>query len=79
MTDEPADDLAELRGRLEDIAEELATLALERLREAAGNPALDGAVDLAAEERRLTRARRAVERAVAALARPDDPDDQGTS
>lgn len=73
-----ADDLAEIRHRLEEIAEELATLALDRLRDAARGPA-SGAAPLAAAERRLTRARRAVERAVAALSEHDreGPDDDG--
>lgn len=63
----PAMDAAveELRERLSAIAEELADLALERLRAAVD----DGAAtpEAAAEERRLTRARRAVEKAVAVL------------
>ena len=51
-----------IRGRLEGIAEELADLALDRLQEslAEGSDA--------SEERRLTRARRAVEKAAAILA-----------
>jgi hypothetical protein len=72
VSGELVDDLAELRQRLEDIAEELASLALERLREAAGRHDADGRPDAASEERRLTRARRAVERALAALAEPDE-------
>ncbi|HEX2047363.1 MAG TPA: hypothetical protein VHF27_06330 [Acidimicrobiales bacterium] len=47
-----------LRDRLEGIAEELADLAIDRLR-----AAVDGEEGAAAEERRLTRARRAVEKA----------------
>jgi len=47
-----------LRERLEGIAEELADLAIERLR-----AAVDGNETAAAEERRITRARRAVEKA----------------
>ena len=56
-----------LRARLQAIAEELADLALERLRLAVDEdePAL------AADERRLTRARRAVEKAVALLGEPE--------
>ena len=53
-----ADDLDHLRERLEGIAEELADLAIDRLR-----AAVDGDGGAAAEERRLTRARRAVEKA----------------
>lgn len=47
-----------MRQRLEGIAEELADLAIDRLR--AGVEGDEGA---AAEERRITRARRAVEKA----------------
>lgn len=60
----------EIRERLETIAAELADLAIERLREsidAGGN-------ELPVDERRLTRARRAVEKAAAILAEPDDAD-----
>ncbi|HET7487336.1 MAG TPA: hypothetical protein VFJ85_05360 [Acidimicrobiales bacterium] len=64
-------DLDELRERLQAIADDLADLALERLR---------AAVDLddpapAAEERRLTRARRAVEKAISVLGDRDGDDD----
>ncbi|HZU78524.1 MAG TPA: hypothetical protein VE991_01300 [Acidimicrobiales bacterium] len=69
-----ATDIAE---RLAGIAEELGDLALDRLREAAA--ASDGSGDpdpaLVAEERRLTRARRAVEKA-AALLRGREEDDE---
>lgn len=59
----------DLRDRLSAIAEELADLALERLRAAVDEgTASPGA---AAEERRLTRARRAVEKAVAVLSEGD--------
>lgn len=51
--------------RLGSVAEELADLALQRLQQAVDDDA--GAGRLAAEERRITRARRAVERAVAIL------------
>jgi hypothetical protein len=57
----------EIRARLEGIAEELADLALVRLREsidAGGN-------ELPVDERRLTRARRAVEKAASILREPD--------
>jgi hypothetical protein len=58
--------LDDLRQRLDGIAEELADLAMDRLRAAldAGDPAAP------VEERRLTRARRAVEKAAALLAGP---------
>lgn len=58
----------DIRQRLQAISEELADLAIERLREsidAGGN-------ELPVDERRLTRARRAVDKAAAILAAPDD-------
>lgn len=57
-----------IRQRLEAIAEELADLAIERLRESIDA----GGRELPVDERRLTRARRAVEKAAAILAEPDD-------
>lgn len=63
-----AGEFDDIRKRLESISEELADLAIERLREsidAGGN-------ELPVDERRLTRARRAVDKAVALLAEPDD-------
>ncbi len=60
----------ELAERLGAIAEELGDLALDRLRRAAQELSADGRPDarLVAEERRITRARRAVEKAAALLA-----------
>ena len=58
----------ELRERLEDIGEALADLAMDALRSALE----DGDADAKARERRLTRARRSVEKAAALL------DDGGT-
>ena len=58
----------DIRTRLEAISEELADLALVRLRES--NDA--GGSELPVDERRLTRARRAVDKAAAILAEPDD-------
>jgi hypothetical protein len=58
---EPAD-LDHVRERLEGIAEELADIAIDRLR-----AAVDGNQGAAAEERRITRARRAVEKAAGLL------------
>jgi hypothetical protein len=63
-----AGEFQEIRERLQAIAEELGDLAIDRLREsidAGGN-------ELPVDERRLTRARRAVEKAAAILAEPDD-------
>ena len=58
----------EIRGRLEVIAEELADLAIQRLRESIDA----GGSELPVDERRLTRARRAVEKAIAVLREPDE-------
>lgn len=65
-----ADEFGEIRGRLEQIAEELADLAIVRLRESIDA----GGTELPVDERRLTRARRAVEKAIAILREPDDAD-----
>jgi hypothetical protein len=65
-----AGEFQELRSRLEVIAEELADLAIQRLRESIDA----GGTELPVDERRLTRARRAVEKAIAVLAEPDDRD-----
>ena len=59
----------EIAERLSAVAEELADLALDRLRAASEEVGAGGQPDPAvlAEERRLTRARRSVEKAVAVL------------
>ncbi len=80
MTDRAADQLADLAGRLAAIGEELADRALERLREAEASARAGETPDPArvAEERRITRARRSVEKAVVLLqgsARPSGADD----
>jgi hypothetical protein len=54
----------DLRDRLADIAEELGDRALDRLRAAAGDGEEDARAAAVTEEKRLTRARRAVEKAV---------------
>ncbi len=59
-----------LRGRLEAIAEELADLAMVRLRESIDA----GGHELPVDEKRLTRARRAVEKAVHLLEEQDRSD-----
>jgi len=59
-----------LRGRLEAIAEELADLAMVRLRESIDA----GGHELPVDEKRLTRARRAVEKAVHLLEEQDHSD-----
>ena len=63
-----AGEFDDIRQRLEAIAEELADLAIERLRESIDA----GGSELPVDERRLTRARRAVEKAVNLLREPDD-------
>lgn len=67
-----AGEFDDIRGRLEAISEELADLAMQRLRDS-----IDvGGDELPVDERRLSRARRAVEKAVGILREPDDhPDD----
>jgi len=63
-----AGEFEDIRGRLEVIAEELADLAIIRLRESIDA----GGQELPVDERRLTRARRSVEKAIAILREPDD-------
>jgi len=58
----------DIRVRLEAIAEELADLAIVRLRESIDA----GGHELPVDEKRLTRARRAVEKAIGLLTEPDD-------
>jgi hypothetical protein len=65
-----AGEFDDIRTRLEGIAEELADLAMLRLRESIDA----GGHELPIDEKRLTRARRAVEKAVNLLAEPDDLD-----
>ena len=64
-----AADPAEIAARLSAIGEQLADLALDRLREAADSVRAGGDLDpeLAAEEKRITRARRSVEKAAVLL------------
>lgn len=62
-----AGEFEEIRSRLEAIAEELADLALVRLRESIDA----GGQELPIDEKRLTRARRAVEKAAHLLDEPD--------
>lgn len=63
-----AGEFDEIRGRLEVIAEDLADLAIVRLRESIDA----GGHELPVDEKRLTRARRAVEKAIALLQEPDE-------
>ena len=53
----------DIRARLEVISEELADLAIARLRESIDN----GGTELPVDEKRITRARRAVEKAIGLL------------
>jgi len=63
-----AGEFQDIRERLDQIAEELADLAIVRLRESIDA----GGHELPVDERRLTRARRAVEKAANILREPDD-------
>lgn len=65
-----AGEFDEIRGRLEGIAEELADLAIVRLRESIDA----GGQEYPVDEKRLTRARRAIEKAIHLLEEPDDND-----
>ena len=58
----------DIRQRLEAISDELADLAIARLRDSIDA----GGHELPVDEKRLTRARRAVEKAAAILREPDD-------
>ena len=62
-----AGEFDDIRNRLEAISEELADLAIIRLRESIDA----GGDELPVDERRLTRARRAVEKAIGILSEPD--------
>jgi hypothetical protein len=63
-----AGEFDDIRVRLESIAEELTDLAILRLRESIDA----GGTELPVDERRLTRARRAVEKAANILREPDE-------
>ena len=65
-----AGEFDEIRSRLETISEELADLAIQRLRESIDA----GGHELPVDEKRLTRARRAVDKAIGILKEPDDTD-----
>ena len=62
-----AGEFDEIRGRLQAISEELADLAIVRLRESIDA----GGKELPVDERRMTSARRAVEKAIGILSEPD--------
>jgi hypothetical protein len=63
-----AGEFDDIRSRLEGISEELADLSIERLKESIDA----GGDELPVDERRLARARRAVEKAIGILREPDD-------
>lgn len=63
-----AGEFDDIRDRLQAISDELADLAIDRLRESIDA----GGTELPVDERRLTRARRAVEKARAILSAPDE-------
>lgn len=65
-----AGEFDEIRGRLQTIADDLADLAIVRLRESIDA----GGTEYPVDEKRLTRARRAVEKAIHLLDEPDDND-----
>ncbi|HXA32564.1 MAG TPA: hypothetical protein VNV87_09915 [Acidimicrobiales bacterium] len=64
-----SDDLADVADRLSAISESLADLAIDRLRQASDSVRAGGEPDpvLVAEEKRITRARRAVDKAATLL------------
>jgi hypothetical protein len=66
-----AGEFDDIRARLEAISEELADLAIVRLRESIDA----GGRELPVDERRLTRARRAVEKAISVLNEGSGRDD----
>jgi hypothetical protein len=66
-----AGEFDDIRHRLEAISEELADLTLQRLRESIDA----GGAELPVDEKRLARARRAVEKAIAVLGEADDRGD----
>lgn len=65
-----AGEFDDIKRRLDQIAEELTDLAIARLRESIDA----GGTELPVDEKRLNRARRAVEKASAILAEPDGHD-----
>lgn len=61
-------ELEDIRQRLETISEELADLAMSRLRDSIDA----GGTELPLDEKRFSRARRAVEKAIGVLSEPND-------
>ena len=65
-----AGEFEDITERLQQIAEELADLAIVRLQQSIDA----GGTEYPVDEKRLTRARRAVEKAINVLREPDDHD-----
>ena len=65
-----AGEFDEIRTRLETISDELTDLSIQRLKESIDA----GGGELPVDEKRLARARRAVDKAVGILREPDDLD-----
>ncbi len=65
-----AGEFDDIRARLETISEELTDLSIQRLKESIDA----GGGELPVDEKRLARARRAVDKAVGILREPDDLD-----
>lgn len=65
-----AGEFEDIRTRLEVIEEEMAELAISRLQESIDA----GGTEIPVDEKRLTRARRAIVKAIALLEEPDDRD-----
>ena len=71
-----AEAMADLAGRLEGMVEELTDIALDALRRAtSGDPDSAEAGEALAVERRIVRARRAIEKAISVLAPSGGPAD----
>lgn len=66
-----AGEFEDIKARLEAIEEEMAELAITRLRESIDA----GGTEIPVDERRLTRARRAIVKAIQLLEEPDRADD----
>jgi hypothetical protein len=73
--DHAEDEISRIAAQLAEIGERLADVALERLRAAALDPDHPDAAEQARVERRITRARRSVEKAVSLLEGPVGAED----
>ena len=68
-----AGEFEDIKARLEQIEEEMADLAITRLRESIDA----GGTEIPVDERRLTRARRSIAKAITLLEEPNARDDFG--